>query len=101
MNNDTFKRLQEFEIQLRSAVNSNYARMSNIAFEKFADIYAEMYGTPLTKSQKNCSSCRLTALKKVGNEYFTYKPKGRPPKIKNEEKENESLEGTHTPTDNQ
>lgn len=79
MKNENYLALLPLERQLQSAVQSSYARLSAVEFEKFCGIYAELYGTPLTSNEKNCNRCRLKALVKVAKDYFEYQEwyKGR------------------------
>lgn len=72
MKNEQYLKLLPIERQLLSAIKSNYARLSQVEFNQFCEIYKELYGTELTKNEKNCNNCRLKALKKVGADYFEY-----------------------------
>lgn len=99
MKNDKYMALLPIERQLKSAVKSNYARLTQIEFDMFCDIYKDLYGTELTAREKNCNNCRLKALKRVGNDYFEYqnwyigrwgrKPEEPKPEIDNSENNNE------------
>ena len=79
MKNEQYLKLLPIERQLLSARDSNYARLSAPDFESFCETYKELYGTELTKNEKNCNVCRLKALKKVAADYFQYQEwyKGR------------------------
>ena len=88
MTKEQYEKLKEYEGVLRNAVKNDYVHISGSEFSKIAEIYNEIF-TPLRKSQMNCNTCRLTALKRLGKEYFAEeeKPKegskrGRPKKIK-------------------
>lgn len=72
MKNDIYIKLNPIERQLRSAQDSNYARLSAAQFEEFCSIYKEQYGIELTKNERNCNICRLKALKKMAKDYFEY-----------------------------
>lgn len=85
--------LLPIERQLKSALYSNYARISAAEFEGFCGLYKAIYGTELTRGEKNCSTCRLKALKKVAVDYFYFKDTyfkrwGRNPEEPKPEKEN-------------
>lgn len=75
MNRKQYDSLSKYEKTFKSALKSNFARLSVGEFNDIANIYAEMYKENLTQSQKSCSTCRLKALKKIGNDYFKYKEK--------------------------
>ena len=72
MKNETYMKLLPIERQLKSAQQSSFARLSAREFEDFCGIYAELYGTELTRNEKNCNVCRLKALVKVAKDYFDY-----------------------------
>ena len=72
MKNEQYFKLLPIERQLRSAIDSNYARLSATEFAVFCGAYKEIFGTELTRSEQNCNVCRLKALKKTGKEYFDY-----------------------------
>lgn len=79
MKNEQYLKLLPIERQLKSAQQSNYARLSAIEFAVFCDAYQDLYGVALTKNEQNCNICRLKALKKVAADYFQYQEwyKGR------------------------
>lgn len=95
MKNEQYLKLLPIERQLKSAQQSNYARLSAIEFAVFCDAYQDLYGVALTKNEQNCNICRLKALKKVAADYFQYQDwyKGRwgrkPEEPKPEEENNE------------
>ena len=91
---EQFEKLTPYKDNLNAAFKNGYVRMSGSDFTKVADIYAEVFGTPLRKSQMACNTCRLNTLKKLGELYAKYDiPKeekketkrGRPNKLKEEE----------------
>lgn len=49
--------------------------MNNTDFSKVAAIYKEVFGEGLTLSQMTCNTCRLRALKRLGEDYFNYEQK--------------------------
>ena len=92
MTQEIFERLNKFEKVLSNAVRCDFVRVSSLDFCEIAGIYAQLFGVELTQRQKNCNTCRLNALKKVGEEYFAYQQElarkqtekrkgGRPKKI--------------------
>ena len=72
MKNEIYLKLNPIERQLKSALLSNYARLSAREFQEFCSIYEQQYGVALTRNEQNCNTCRLKALKKIANEYFQY-----------------------------
>ena len=79
MKNDIYLKLNPIERQLRSAKDSNYARLSSREFEDFCATYAEHFGKELTRNERNCNTCRLKAIKHLAEDYFQYQEwyKGR------------------------
>lgn len=92
---EQYEALTPYKDALRSAVKSSFARVSTIQFQEIAAIYAQVF-TPLRKGQMSCNTCRLNALRKLGELYQAYedsqekteekKPgkKGRPKKLTEE-----------------
>lgn len=95
MNNEQLDVCQKYESVLGRAVKKNFLHISNSEFGEIAEVYDEVF-TPLTKRERNCNSCRLKAIKKLGEKYFeelenakvqaeevitTVKKRGRPKKI--------------------
>ena len=72
MTREQYDKLQQYEQELRYAVRMNFMSLSNGKFGEIMTIYKEMYGEMLNKSQMGCSTCRLNALKRIGNDYFGF-----------------------------
>lgn len=72
MKQEIYLQLLPIERQLKSAVQSNYARLSAREFEEFCATYQSQYGVALTRNEQNCNACRLKALKKIAADYFEY-----------------------------
>lgn len=73
MTKEQYEKLVPYERTLMNAFKNNFVYMTSTDFSKVADIYAEVFSKPLTKSQMGCNTCRLNALKKLGEEYTKYK----------------------------
>ena len=80
---EQYEKLTPYKDALKSAYKSSFIRITTTEFQKVADIYAEVYGTPLRKGQMGCNTCRLNTMKKLGELYYAYVP---------EEKEEETEE---------
>ena len=72
MKNEQYFKLLPLEGQLRSAQQSNYARLSASDFAGFCQTYKDIFGKELTRSEQNCNVCRLKAIKAVAEEYVNY-----------------------------
>ena len=91
---EQYEKLVPYEKHLKAAYKNSFVHMSGSDFEKVADIYAGITGTPLRKSQMNCNTCRLNTLRKLGELYTQYtedeerkeekKKSGRPKKLTEE-----------------
>lgn len=71
INKEIYTKLKDHEKVLKNAVNLDFVHLSSTEFKMFAEIYTEVFGVSLTRSQMNCNSCRLKALKDLGKEYFS------------------------------
>lgn len=84
MTKEQLEQLKKWDGALRNAVNLDYLRLTAAEFKEVYEIYKEVFNETLKKSQLNCNTCRLNALKKLGKAYLEElnKPKrGRPKKI--------------------
>lgn len=64
--------LRPWEKEIRSAHRNSFVRMTGSDFAKVAELYREITGTALTKSQMGCNTCRLNTLRKLGAMYEEY-----------------------------
>ena len=69
---EQYEKLEPYKQNIRNAVKNAFVHMSGADFLKVADIYADVFGIPLTKSQIGCNTCRLNALRKLGELYVGY-----------------------------
>ena len=72
MTKEDYESLVPYRESIMKAWKQSFLRMSSGDFEKVAEIYDRVTGKPLTRSQKNCNTCRLNALRKLGEEMETY-----------------------------
>lgn len=72
---EQYEKLEPYKQNIRNAVKNAFVHMSGADFLKVADIYADVFGIPLTKSQIGCNTCRLNALRKLGELYVEYEKK--------------------------
>lgn len=88
-----YDKLVPWEKEILAAYKNSYLHMTGSDFQKVAEIYAEIMGTPLSRSQMKCNTCRLNSLRKLGELYSAYNAaqaekkvkKGRPKKLENNE----------------
>lgn len=69
MTKEQIERCNEFAQNFRWAIRSNFVHMTNGEFSKVANIYKDVFGETLTQSQMTCNTCRLKALKRLGEVY--------------------------------
>lgn len=67
-----YEELTPYKDQLRAAYKNSYVHMGGNEFLKVAEIYKEVFENPLSKSQMSCNTCRLNALRKLGELYENY-----------------------------
>ena len=92
---EQYEKLTPWKEQLRQAYKNSFAHLTSGDFQKIADIWAEITGTPLRKSQLACNTCRLNTLKRLGEMYEKYtvqeeakkRKTGRPKKLEKIEEE--------------
>ena len=75
MTREQYEKCKEWEQQLRWAVKSNFVHMNNTDFSKVAAIYKDVFGEGLTLAQMTCNTCRLRALKRLGESYLDMQQK--------------------------
>lgn len=74
MSKEIYERLKEYENILKYALSMDYLRVTPDVFKVLAEIYKDYTGKALTKSQLNCNSCRIKAIKELGKGYYAYTP---------------------------
>ena len=70
MTREEVKTLERFEQIFRWAIRSNFVHLSQSEFNEIAKYYKDILGVGMTKSQMTCNTCRLNAIKALGNAYF-------------------------------
>ena len=83
---EQYEKLTPYKDALRSAYKNSFVRISSTEFIKVAEVYNEVF-QPLRKGQMGCNTCRLNALRKLGELYYTYVPEEE--KVDEEEKTEE------------
>ena len=82
---ELYEELKPYEKDITNAYKNSFVHVSGDIFAKIHEIYKKVFGEGLTKSQMGCNSCRLNALRKLGELYVTYNkeksPRGRKPKL--------------------
>lgn len=73
---EQYEKLTPYAQSLKSAYKSSFVRITNTEFANVAEIYAEIF-EPLRKGQMGCNTCRLNALRKLGELYYTYVPEDK------------------------
>ena len=70
MNTELYTKAKEFENIFKYALKMDFLRVTPEVFDSIMKIYEEQFGKKLSKSQKQCNSCRLKAIKELGRVYF-------------------------------
>ena len=89
---EQYDKLTPWKDALRSAWKNSFVRVTATDFNKIAVIYNEVFEQPLRKGQMACNTCRLNALSKLGELYYTYVPEEE----KKEEEEKKPEKKTRT-----
>lgn len=84
MDKQLYERAKEFENIFRNAIKMDFLRVTPDVMTVILEIHGEVFGKPLTKSQRQCNSCKLKAIKELGKLYFEEKDKEveETPKVK-------------------
>ena len=83
LSKEQYEKLTPYKDALRSAVRNSFVHVTSTEFQKIADIYNEIY-SPLRKNQMGCNTCRLNALRKLGELYAAYTEDEEEKKVKKE-----------------
>lgn len=90
MNTELYNKAKEFENIFRYALKMDFLRVTPEVFDSIMKIYEEQFGKKLSKSQKQCNSCRLKAIKELGRVYFEEQQKQKKEEEKKEEQKPKS-----------
>lgn len=69
---EQYEKLKPYEKHILSAYRHSFVHVPGDEFNKVAEIYADVFKESLTKSQMGCNTCRLNALRKLGELYDKY-----------------------------
>lgn len=73
MTEEQYTLLSKYDKDLTNAVKASFIHLTPSEFEEI--ISTDLLDKPLTKSQRNCNTCRLTALRKIGKLFLEEKAK--------------------------
>lgn len=71
MTKEQYKKLVQYEQELRYAYKLSFMSMSRGKFNEIMEVYNEIW-EPLSPRQANCGTCRLKAMKRIGEAYFNF-----------------------------
>ena len=82
MKKELYDKAKEFENIFKYALKMDFLRVTPEVFNEIMKIYEEHFQKKLSKSQKQCNTCRLKAIKEIGRVYFEEQEEqeGQPPK---------------------
>lgn len=84
---EQYKSLEPWEKEITNAYRNNFVHMSSENFKIVAELYKGIFGEQLTPSQMRCNTCRLNALRKLGEAYTRYGQKAQKPRKQKLEKD--------------
>ena len=70
MKKELYDKAKEFENIFKYALKMDFLRVTPEVFNEIMKIYEEQFEKKLSKSQKQCNTCRLKAIKEIGRVYF-------------------------------
>lgn len=92
MKGETYKKLKEYEHAMEVAATCGYVRMTAAQVAGFAELYKEVFGKELTRSQRSCGHCLQKAAAAVWGEYQKYKISPHGKKIDKQNADQEQTE---------
>lgn len=87
MKKELYDKAKEFENIFKYALKMDFLRVTPEVFNEIMKIYEEHFQKNLSKSQKQCNTCRLKAIKEIGRVYFEEQEKQKEQKGQEEQKE--------------
>ncbi len=72
MTKEIYEKLKPYEKYLHQITKLKFMSMSRQMFNELMVIYKELYGETLNQRQMSCSTCRMRALTRLGNDYDAY-----------------------------
>lgn len=85
MKKELYDKAKEFENIFKYALKMDFLRVTPEVFNEIMKIYEEHFGKKLSKSQKQCNTCRLKAIKEIGRVYFEEQEKQKEQKGQEEQ----------------
>lgn len=85
MKKELYDKAKEFENIFKYALKMDFLRVTPEVFNEIMKIYEEHFGKKLSKSQKQCNTCRLKAIKEIGRVYFEEQEKQKEQKEQEEQ----------------
>ena len=72
MTTEQFIKLREFEGKFDETTRG-YVRVTRSEMDRFSEIYREIYGKEVNRTQRTCPTCILRLFKTVANDYWNFK----------------------------
>lgn len=86
MKKELYDKAKEFENIFKYALKMDFLRVTPEVFNEIMKIYEEHFEKKLSKSQRQCNTCRLKAIKEIGRVYFEEQEKQKEQQPKSEGK---------------
>ena len=93
MKKELYDKAKEFENIFKYALKMDFLRVTPEVFNSIMEIYEEHFQKKLSKSQKQCNTCRLKAIKEIGKAYFEEQEKQEKQKEQKGQEKQEKQEG--------
>lgn len=84
---EDFNALAKYERAFGWAINQNFFSLNNGEFGEIIGYYERIFNTQINQVQRKCGTCRLKAMKNLGQEWFKMKAELEAAKAKEEEQE--------------
>lgn len=95
---EQYESLKPYAKHIISAYKNSFLHMSGTDFLKVAELYNDIFGETISKAKMSCNTCRLNALRKLGELYVAYEAKEKAQKetADNQEPKEEKPKRTRT-----
>lgn len=95
---EDYNALAKYERAFGWAINQNFFSLNNGEFGEIIGYYERIFDTKINQVQRKCGTCRLKAMKNLGQEWFKMKSELEAAQQK-EEEEKKAEEPAETPAE--
>lgn len=87
MTTDNYKKLREFAGKFEES-RHGYVRATRTEMDRFSEVYKEVYGREVSRSQRTCPHCIFKLFKTVAEDFWAFEKTPAYKKLMKSEREN-------------